>query len=409
MIILYAIPVFMLLIVLEALVDWRKATGYYRFNDAVGSLSTGMLNRTMDFVTLYVNWAAYSTLFAYFSFFQLEQSAIIWVVAFIVYDFFYYWSHRLDHVFSIFWNAHAVHHQSEEFNLTTALRQPFSGFVKGSLVYMPMVFLGFDPALVATVGSFNLIYQFWVHTRFVPKLGFVEWIMVTPSNHRVHHGMNDRYIDKNFGGVFILWDRLFGTFQEELSDDPVVFGVRKPLNSFNPFYANFQIYRQMLKDMWVGRSLRTTIEVLISRTGVRPAIVNERAPMPRLNLQNFRPYNPSCSTSGRWLVWSQLLFALGYTVWFLLSIDLHNFTVALLHFLPLGLVLLSMNFILEGRPLGWWIELFRLMCISLIGIWVPVLWPENISVLYVVAAGIFWGFCFLFQKRNLTVVSESNT
>ncbi len=405
MIILYAIPLFILLIIVEAIYDRIKAAGYYRFNDAVGSLSTGMLNRTMDFVVLYLNWATYSHFFSWFSYFSLPDSIWVWFLAFVIYDFFYYWSHRIDHMFSLFWNAHAVHHQSEEFNLTTALRQPFSGFVKGSLVYLPMVFLGFDPLVVATVGSLNLVYQFWVHTRFVPKLGVIEKVFVTPSNHRVHHGMNDLYIDKNFGGVFILWDRLFKTFQDELDDEPVIFGVRKQLNSFNPFYANFQIYWQMLKDIWIGRSLKTAWQIVTSKTAYRPDVVVQRAPIARLNLNTFQPYNPTASNIVKMFAWTQLLFALGYTVWFLLFIDLTQFTVALLHFLPLGLVLLSVNYLLEGRAIGWLVEAIRLIYIGIAVYFLGAIWPTSLAMGYMGLASL----CFLLGFLSSIKMSSNET
>lgn len=400
MIILYAIPVFMLLIVVEAIADIVSKRRYYRFNDAVGSLSTGMLNRTMNFATLYLNWAGYSVLFGYFGYFELPHTVLTWVLAFVIYDFFYYWSHRLAHVYSIFWNAHAVHHQSEEFNLTTALRQPFSGFVQGSLVYLPMVLMGFDPYMVATVGSLNLIYQFWVHTRFVPKLGWIEWIFVTPSNHRVHHGMNDRYIDKNFGGVFILWDRLFKTFQDELEDDPVVFGVRKQLNSFNPFFANFQIYWQMLKDILVGRSLKLAVQVLISKTGERPEAIAEKAPLQRLDLETYQPFNPKSSTQLHGLIWTQLLFSLGYTVWFLLSVDVQPFFMAFMHFLPLGLALFSMNLLLENRSLGWWVEIVRILHMIVAIQLLPMHWPAELTLGYAVFAALVLGITYLLVRRQ---------
>ena len=407
MIILYAIPVFMLLIAVEASVERLSRRGYYRFNDALGSLATGMLNRTMNFLTLYVNWAAYTTLFGYFGYFELPANAVTWVAAFVIYDFFYYWSHRLAHTYAVFWNAHAVHHQSEEFNLTTALRQPFSGVVQGSLVYLPMTLMGFSPAMVLVVGSFNLIYQFWVHTRFVPKLGRLEAVFVTPSNHRVHHGMNDRYIDRNFGGVFIVWDRLFGTFQDELENDPVVFGVRKPLHSFNPFYANVQIYAQMLRDIWVGKSLRLALQVLTSRTGQRPETIAQKAPIERLDLAHFQPYDPTRARGSLPLIWSQLIFSLVYTVWFLLTIDQTGFVSALAHFLPLGLALLSMGMLLEGRSLGWWLEGVRLSYVAAALIALPVYWPATMASIYLVFSSlVLFGALAMAVRGTGPVVSE---
>lgn len=408
MIILYAIPVFVLLIILESLWDQKTQKGYYRFNDAVAALSTGMLNRTMDFLVLLVNWAAYETLFNAFSFWTLPQTWWVWVLAFIVYDFFYYWSHRVDHTFTVLWNAHAVHHQGEEFNLTTALRQPFTGFVKGSLIFAPMVLMGFDPYIVASVGALNLVYQFWVHTRYVPKLGWYETWFVTPSNHRVHHGMNDKYIDKNYGGVFIVWDRLFKTFEEEDDGEPVVYGVRKPLASFNPFYANVQIYSLLLKDAWRSGSWKVFIKLLLSRTGQRPPELEAQYPSERLDLNQFTPYNPQELAGARWLIWSQLVFSMGYTVWFLLFVDATQWATAAIHFVPLGAALLSMNWLLEGRVIGAWLEASRLLYIAVLVVFgADVLWPFVAAMVYLVlASALFVGFLWSYQRIKPDMVGS---
>jgi len=392
-----------LLIIIESLFDVKKKTNFYRFNDAIGSLATGMLNRTMNFITLYANWAAYSALFAYFGFQSLTESVLVWIAAFIIYDFFYYWSHRLAHVYSLFWNSHAVHHQSEEFNLTTALRQPFTGFVKGSIVYLPMVFMGFDPTIVATVGSLNLIYQFWVHTRFIPKLGFIEFVFVTPSNHRVHHGMNDCYIDKNFGGVFIIWDRLFKTFEYE--QEPVIFGVRKQLNSFNPFYANIQIFWNMFNDIWLGKSVKIAFKILISRTGRRPEALAIKHPVERLNLKTYKRYDPVSNLSLRPIIWTQLVFSMAYTVWFLLFIRSEPFANALLHFLPLGLALLSMTWLLEARKIGLWCEAVKLFYLVFACIYLPNTWNENLIYGYSLIATVVLFLSLITIKKE--VISEA--
>ncbi len=158
-------------------------------------------------------------------------------MAFVVYDFCYYWLHRLGHERNILWAAHSVHHQSEEYNLSTALRQTSTGFLLSWIFYLPLAVLGVPLAVFITVAALNLLYQFWVHTRHIPKLGWYEGFFVTPSNHRAHHAQNPLYMDRNYGGVFILWDRLFGTFQQEDDAEPPVFGVTRPLASWNPLWA----------------------------------------------------------------------------------------------------------------------------------------------------------------------------
>ena len=148
----------------------------------------------------------------------------VWVGALIAYDFFYYWNHRIDHEVGLFWAAHVVHHQSDAFNLSTALRQPSSGVLLGWIFYLPMAIAGVPPVVFVAVGLIDLLYQFWIHTELIGKLGWFDRVFASPSNHRVHHGVNDQYLDKNYGGILILWDRLFGTFEEEV--EKPVFGVR---------------------------------------------------------------------------------------------------------------------------------------------------------------------------------------
>ncbi|GAB5415385.1 MAG: hypothetical protein Cons2KO_29880 [Congregibacter sp.] len=188
-----------------------------------------------------------------------------------------------------------AHHQSEDYNLSTALRQTSTGFLLGWVFYVPMFALGIPAEVVVTVGSLNLIYQFWVHTEHIPKLGWYEWFFVTPSNHRVHHAQNSRYLDKNYGGLFILWDRLFGTFQEELEDDPPIYGIRGAIKSFNPHKALTHIYLDMARDSWRARRWGDKCRVWWSRTGWRPAELAESDPREKPALESFQRFDPQVS------------------------------------------------------------------------------------------------------------------
>ena len=172
-----------------------------------------------------------------------------WLVAFVAYDFCYYWKHRYGHQWRIMWASHVAHHQSEEFNLSTALRQTGTDYI-GFVFYIPLFLAGLPASAIITVGSLNLIYQFWVHTEHIRRLGPLEWLLVTPSNHRVHHARNPCYIDRNYAGVFILWDRLFGTFQDERPEEPCVYGVSKGLRSWNPLWANFHVWSEGVQNAW---------------------------------------------------------------------------------------------------------------------------------------------------------------
>ena len=222
----------------------------------------------------------------------LTASTVGAVLAMVLYDFCYYWLHRMGHERTILWASHVAHHQSEDYNLTTALRQTSTGFLLGWIFYIPMYVLGIPAEVVVTVGSINLIYQFWVHTEHIPKLGWYEWFFVTPSNHRVHHAQNDCYLDRNYGGLFIIWDRLFGTFQEELETEPVVFGIRGPLKSWSPVKALTHIYVDMGRDSWRTARWQDKLHVWVSRTGWRPADVATRFPREKNDLPHFERFDP---------------------------------------------------------------------------------------------------------------------
>ena len=314
--IVYAVPFFLVAILAELTYGLLSQRNTYRLNDSISSLFLGTLSQARRFLTLGVGGWIYYLITQYFSLPLMDVDEwFTWVVAFVIYDFCYYWLHRLGHERCILWAAHVAHHQSEDYNLTTALRQTSTGFLFGWVFYIPMYLLGIPAEVVVTVGSLNLIYQFWVHTEHVPKLGWYEKVFVTPSNHRVHHAQNDLYLDRNYGGVFIVWDRLFGTFQEELSDAPCIYGIRGPLHSWNPARALTHIYLDMARDSWNTTRPKDKFRVWYARTGWRPEDVSRRFPRRKNDLDSFRKYDPKISPAVSWYCFVQLLavvFLLGY-------------------------------------------------------------------------------------------------
>ena len=289
-IILYAIPVFFILIAAELVAERARKTHYYRINDAITSLSIGVVSRVTGVLRSLVPLTFYVLIFQHFALFEITHNWLTWAAVFVAYDFLYYWNHRFGHERSLFWATHVVHHSSEDYNLTTALRQS-SGSIFNFIFFLPLAFAGVDPVLFVTVASVNLVYQFWVHTQHIRTLGWLEWVLVTPMNHRVHHAQNAIYLDRNYGGVFIVWDRLFCTYQEELEHEKPIYGVRKALNSFNPIFANLQVYTQLIKDSWGTRNWGDKFKVWFGKTGWRPNDMILAHPLEKTNLNNFTPYD----------------------------------------------------------------------------------------------------------------------
>jgi len=266
-----AIPFFLLALVLE--LAYGKLIGHntYRLNDTISSLFMGSIRGTSGILKIGFSGYVYYQIETHFSLWRMDTSLwITWIFAFIAYDFFYYWFHRISHERQIFWASHVAHHQSEEYNLSTALRQTGTGFFISWIFYIPLFLVGVPSYVMVSVGTLNLVYQFWVHSRHIPKLGWYELFFVTPSNHRVHHAQNDLYVDRNYGGVFIIWDRLFSTYQEEKDDEKCVYGIRSALKTFDPVKANIHIYQKIFKDLSYSISLRNFYSVITARTGWSP-------------------------------------------------------------------------------------------------------------------------------------------
>jgi len=293
----YAVPFFLLAIALELLWGILRQRNTYRLNDAFSSLMLGILSQARKFVALGIGGVIYDAIIKGTGQHQWDGDAwYTWVLAFFLYDLCYYWLHRFGHERQILWAAHVAHHQSEDYNFSTALRQTSTGFLLGWIFYLPMYLVGIPVEVVVTVGALNLIYQFWVHTQHVPELGWFELVFVSPSNHRVHHAQNDQYMDRNYGGVFILWDRLFGTYQRELPEEPCIYGIRGPIKSWNPVIALTHIYADMLRDMRATTSWINRWNVLWARTGWQPDDVAAIAPRTKSDLTAFERFDPQVSS-----------------------------------------------------------------------------------------------------------------
>jgi alkylglycerol monooxygenase len=295
-IIVLATPVFLGAIGLELVVGLARGRNTYRLHDAVTSIGLGMLSQLIGLFTKLLAIGLYTIVYEHVALWTLPtDSVVVWLGALLLYDLCYYWLHRAGHRVGILWAAHVVHHQSEDYNLSTALRQTSSGALLGWLFYLPMAVIGVPPLVFGTVALIDLLYQFWVHTQQVGKLGWFDRWFCSPSNHRVHHAVNDRYLDRNYGGVLIVWDRLFGTFEEERDDEPCVYGTRAPLRSFNPLWANLEVYASLARDAWHTRSWWDKLRIWLKPPGWRPPDVAQRFPKPPFRLEAMQRYDPAMS------------------------------------------------------------------------------------------------------------------
>ena len=309
-VIVLATPVFLLAIAVEFTIGVARGRNTYRLADALGSLGLGVMSQVIGAFGTLFSVAMYLLVFEHVALFQLSASSPwVWIGALLAYDLCYYWLHRGGHRIAALWAAHVVHHQSEDYNLSTALRQTSSGFLFGWIFYLPLAVAGVPPLVFGTVALIDLLYQFWVHTQQVGKLGWFDRWFCSPSNHRVHHAVNDRYVDKNYGGILIVWDRLFGTFEKEDDAEPCIYGTRAPLRCWNPIWANLQVYRDLLLDSWRAQHWGDKLRVWLRPPGWRPADVAARWPKPVFDIASVQRFDPPLSRSAGWLAAGLFAFA----------------------------------------------------------------------------------------------------
>jgi sterol desaturase/sphingolipid hydroxylase (fatty acid hydroxylase superfamily) len=276
----YAIPFFMILIAIEYAADQFLHVGVNRLFDTISSLSSGLTNVIKDVLGLVIVIFSYEWFYNHLAIFNIQSEILTYIAAFIGIDFAGYWIHRWCHEINVFWNRHIIHHSSEEFNLACALRQSVSEiFAIFTFTFIPMALLGVPPNVIAIVAPLQLFAQFWYHTRLIHKMGWLEYILVTPSHHRVHHAINPEYMDKNYSQVFIIWDKIFGTFQSEKSDIPPVYGVTRAVKTWNPWIINYQHIWLLIKDAWRTNSLWDKCRIWFMPTGWRPQDVAVNYPV----------------------------------------------------------------------------------------------------------------------------------
>ncbi len=319
----YAMFFFMALMLIEWIASKISNKKVYQISDTISSISSGMTNNIKSILNLSVVIISYHWMFESFAIFQISSSWWVYVLGFLGIDFANYWTHRWNHEYNILWNRHIIHHSSEEYNLACALRQTISTvFQIYFFLYLPLAIIGIPPKVIAILLPLHLFAQFWYHTKLINKMGILEKIIVTPSHHRVHHAINDIYLDKNYAAIFIFWDYLFGTFQEELESEPPVYGIKKPAKTWNPIIINFMHLYQLFKDAIRTKKWKDKFKIWFMPTGWRPNDVKEIYPIETIeNPHNYIKYsNPKNIFLNFWSCF-QLLIHLGmqFHVIYLLS------------------------------------------------------------------------------------------
>jgi sterol desaturase/sphingolipid hydroxylase (fatty acid hydroxylase superfamily) len=398
--IILAIPAFFVLMGIElawSAYSHRKA---YRFNDFVANLGCGIGSQVVGAFTKAGILAIYLAVYDDWRLFTLPSTALTWLLAFLLVDLLYYWFHRLSHEVNFLWAAHIVHHQSEEYNLSVALRQSWWQGLFSFWFYAPIALLGVHPAVIVSVAAINTLYQFWIHTKAIGRMGPFERLFNTPSHHRVHHGSDPKYIDRNHAGTLIIWDKLFGTFQRE--EEEPVYGITAPLRSWDPLTANFHYWGDLFHLARRCRSLKDKVLVFIKPPGWRPDYLGGFDGPKAKDRATYRKFDTRVSDAANAYVAVQFALLLAITSFFLFQQDklslLAQWTTAAL----IGWWVMNLGVMLEAHR---WAVLSETGRVVLVGLATALVLPVAPSPWNLIAAGTITSLSLL----HLLLVMRSRT
>jgi alkylglycerol monooxygenase len=399
--IVLSIPVYFILIGIELVVARFTDKDLYKFPDAIANIGCGITSQLSGLFLTIFGIGIYEFLFSNFALFKVDSDAWwYWVVLVLLVDLAYYWAHRMSHEINLFWGGHVVHHQSEEYNFSVALRQSSLQVVWTFGFSLPIASLGFNTMHFALISAFNTLYQFWIHTETIGKFPrWIEFIFNTPSHHRVHHGRDPKYIDKNHAGSLIIWDRMFGTFQEE--EEHPTYGITKPINSWNPLFANVSHYVSMTEDLRQIKGWKDKIKYLFMKPGWLPQSLGGYRQAPAVDKSTYKKYETPSGIALNLYVLFQYVVCLAGTAMFLFNAGKFDLFEKIFIAALIALMVVNCGVLFEQRTWVKYSEWFRIITYPLL-LTVFAVWYEW-SFVYIAVAivyGAFSAFWFYsIQKR----------
>ncbi len=358
-----AIPIYFLLIGIELIVEQITRKKTYRLNDALTNINCGITSQVTGVFLKILSVGVYQLVYEHWALMSIPFNWWSVTICFVLYDLAYYWAHRMSHEINLFWGGHSVHHQSEDYNLSVALRQSSTQTIWSFPFYLPIAIMGFDTWTFIWASGLNLIYQFWIHTESIGKMGVLEKVLNTPSHHRVHHGRDPKYIDKNHAGALIIWDKMFGTFQEE--EEKPHYGVTTPIKSWNAIWANLVHYNFVLNDFKNAKTWKDRYRVLFKKPGWRPEYLGGYI-QPKTVENGYSKFNAHTSKHWNLYIVVHYVITLVFTSIFLFNQSGFNLSSKVVFVLAIVHAVLNFGGIFEHRK---WIlisELFRLASIPVL-------------------------------------------
>jgi len=351
----FAVPLFVLLMVLEFVIARRRKLPYFNLHDSIANISIGVAERLLDVFVTGMFFFVYDWLQHRFGLFTIRPGIFIWILLLLCTDFLWYWYHRLAHEINLFWAVHVVHHQSEDFNYTVSARiTVFQAFVRtGFWSVLPI--LGFPAPMITSMLLVHGLYPFFIHTRLIGRLGILEYVLVTPSHHRVHHASNEKYLDKNYGDVFIIWDKLFGTFQKEEEGEEIRYGLTHSLKSYSFLWQHFHFLAELLITVKRTKGFTNKWKLIFGRPDDIPAAARRKAEQVfsiyKINARVEKPLN-------KYVIWQMALTITGLFAFILLEQYIGAYEKTTLS-LIIFLTLINCGAIMEQKRWVFYLEFIR--------------------------------------------------
>jgi alkylglycerol monooxygenase len=418
-ILMIASPIFFIFVMGEKLYGYFVKKHDFKNMDMISSLSSGFTNALKDALGIGISLITYKWLVTHVALVNIPFTWLNVFIAFIALDFSGYWGHRLNHYNNFFWNQHIIHHSSEEFNLACALRQSISNLVNFFTIFLlPAAILGVDFKIIAIVAPIHLFAQFWYHTVYIGKMGFLEKIIVTPSHHRVHHAINPIYIDKNHGQILIIWDKLFGTFQEELDTEPPVYGITVPVRTWNPIKINFQHIWQMILDTVRTQNWSDKLKVWYGKTGWRPDDMVKKYPLQKIeNPFEYVKFSPNTSKNLEVWIWIQFLVTFSFLMHLYSSFGKLPYNELLIYGLFIFISIYSYTELMDTNKNAFWLELGKnilgIIIYAKMGSWFQLdatnNMLQNLVLLYFIFSTIIAAYFAFFEFKNASQNSRNQT
>lgn len=360
---IFVLPIFLVLIFLEMIIAKLRNKEVFNSLDTVSSLSSGITNTLFKILGLTIYIVSYDFLLNHFTLFPLKWTALQYIIAFFVLDLYVYWWHRWRHEYNVLWNEHVIHHSSEEYNLPVALRQTISDIINpATFLLLPAAIFGVPMDVIVVMGVVMLFGGFWYHTQLINKMGILELVFVTPSHHRIHHAINPEYIDKNYGGILIIWDKIFGTFQEELPHVKPIYGLTRPVSTYNPIKINFLHLSLLIKDAWRTSNIWDKVRIWFMPTGWRPSDVEERFPISSIkNPSQLVKYQPPASVYLKAWAWLQLITTFLLLLFMISQLPTIGKTNLFLYSAFIFISVYSYTSLMDKSKYAWVVETLRLL------------------------------------------------